>query len=208
LTGTVPAIAALVGFASLTNADVIAAKMLLPPTTAGLYASAALLGKIALYAPSALALVLLPKVTARLQAGLDVRAPALLTMGATVGTGALVTVAILLAPPAAVGVVFGPEYISAYDLAAPLAAVMTLCALLQVHLMMALATEEWVTIWAAAGAAVLQVLGLAFVADSAVDVVVVTAVAAMAAVLVHEILSPFGAARLLLRRKPRAAGNA
>jgi O-antigen/teichoic acid export membrane protein len=206
LTGAVPAVTALVGFASLTNADVIAAKTLLSPTAAGLYASAALLGKIALYAPSALALVLLPKATARLQAGLDVRGPALMTMAATIGTGAIVTLAILLAPRAVVGLVFGPEYISAYELAAPLAAVMTLCALLQVHLMMALATEEWATIWATAGAAVLQVLGLTFVADSAVDVVVVTAIATTAAVLAHEILSPFGAARLLLRRQPRPVG--
>jgi O-antigen/teichoic acid export membrane protein len=200
LTGALPAIAALVGIAALTNADVLAAKTLLPPTAAGLYASAALLGKIALYAPSALALVLLPKVTARLASGQDVRTPALVTMGATVATGGLVALAILLAPPESVGLVFGPEYIDAYALAAPLAAVMTLCALLQVHLMMALATREWATLWTAAGAAVLQLLGLALLAESAVDVVVVTAVATAAAVLVHEVLSPFGAVRLLSRK--------
>ena len=208
LTGAVPALAALVGFASLTNADVLAAKVVLDPTTAGLYASAALLGKIALYAPAALALVLLPTVTARLEAGLDVRAPALLTMAATVGTGALVTAAILLAPPEAVGLVFGPEYIGAYALAAPLAAVMTLCALLQVHLMMALAGREWVTIWATTGAAVVQVLGLAVLARSGADVVTVTAVSAAAAILVHEVVSPYGAARLLLGGRARGGGAA
>ena len=92
------ALVALAAFASLTNLDLLIAKVTLEPTEAGLYASAALLGKVALYGPSALALMLLPKVTARLEASLSVRQPALLTMAATLLTGGAVAVVIVLAP--------------------------------------------------------------------------------------------------------------
>ncbi|MFD2090374.1 lipopolysaccharide biosynthesis protein [Blastococcus deserti] len=200
LTGTLPALAALTAFASLTNADVLAAKIVLDATDAGLYSSAALLGKIALYAPSALALVLLPKVTSRLQSGLDIRGPALSTLAATLGTGLLVTGAILVAPSSLVTVVFGPEYSAAYGLAAPIAAVMTLASLLQVHLMVALASGNRRTVLLTAGAAVLQVTGLTLLAETARDVVLVSALATAAALLLHELVSPFGTLRLLRRR--------
>lgn len=207
LTGTLPAVAALTAFASLTNADVVAAKIVLDATDAGLYSSAALLGKIALYAPSALALVLLPKVTSRLQAGLEIRGPALLTLAATLGTGLLVTVAILVAPPSLVTLVFGPEYSAAYGLAAPIAGVMTLASLLQVHLMVALASGARRTLAITAAAAVLQVAGLTLLAETAADVVLISATATAAALVVHELVSPFGTVRLMRRREPRGADN-
>jgi O-antigen/teichoic acid export membrane protein len=197
LTGIVPALAALTAFASLTNADVVAAKIVLSPTDAGLYSSAALLGKIALYAPSALALVLLPKVTSRLKSGLDVRGPALLTLAATLGTGLLVTGAILAAPSSLVSMVFGPEYSAAYHLAAPIAATMTLASLLQVHLMVALASGERSTIALTGAAALLQITGLALFAETALQVVLITATATVTATVVHEFVSSFGTVRLL-----------
>lgn len=204
LTGTVPALTALIAFASLTNTDVLAAKVLLAPHAAGLYASAALLGKVALYAPSALALVLLPKFTERLEAGQDVRGPALVTMAATVGTGLLVTVAILAAPSSVAGLVFGPEYLAGFWLAAPIAGVMTLNALLQVYLMIALASGERRTIVMVVVATVVQICGMALFARSAGGVVASTAVATGSAVLVHELTSSYGAVKLLRRRHPAA----
>jgi O-antigen/teichoic acid export membrane protein len=202
LTGVLPAMAALTAFASLTNADVIAAKIVLEPTEAGFYASASLLGKIALYAPSALALVLLPKVTTRLHTGRDVRAPALFTMGATLATGALVTATILIAPPALAELVFGPGYAPAHRLAGPIAAVMTLASLLQVHIMMAFAARRQLTLWLIGAAALAQLVGLAVWADTAGQVVLVTAVSAGTALLAEELLSPYGAVRLLRGRGP------
>jgi O-antigen/teichoic acid export membrane protein len=198
ITGLLPALIALIAFASLTNTDVLAAKTLLSAHDAGLYASAALLGKIALYAPSALALVLLPKVTVRLERGIDVRGPALLTMAATVATGAVVTLAILAAPSGVVSIVFGSEYRAGFWLAAPIAAVMTMNALLQVHLMMALASGERATIWLVAGATAVQIVGMATLARSAGAVVAVSAVATGVAILGHELLSSYGAVKLLL----------
>ncbi|WP_091362695.1 hypothetical protein [Geodermatophilus telluris] len=193
-----PALVALVAFASLTNLDVIVAKVTLEPTEAGLYASAALLGKIALYGPSALALMLLPKVSARLAAGLSVRSPALLTLAATLATGGAVALVVLLAPSSLVVGVFGEAYADAYALAAPLAAVMTLLALVYVHIMVTLARGDRRLIGVVAVAAVAQAVGLLVFGDTPVRMVLVTAVVAVGVLLAHEASSRFGMVRLLL----------
>jgi O-antigen/teichoic acid export membrane protein len=208
LSGVWPAVAALTAFASLTNADVIAAKVVLSPTDAGLYSSAALLGKIALYAPSALALVLLPKVTSRLRTGQDVHRPALLTLAATLGTGLLVTATILAAPSSLVSLVFGADYHAAYVLAAPIAAVMTVASLLQVHLMITLASGDRSGIWIVAGAALLQAAGLTLLAHTAVQVLLITGTAMATAMIVYEVVSPFSTRRMLRRAASRVVDGA
>ncbi len=194
-----PALVALAGFASLTNLDLLAAKVTLTSTEAGLYASAALLGKIALYGPSALALMLLPKVAARFESGLSVRSPALLTMAATLATGGAVTLAILLAPSSLVVGVFGAAYADAYALAAPLAGVMTLLALVYVHIMVSLARGDWRLIGIVVAAAVAQAVGLLVLGDTPVRMVLVSAVVAAGLLVSHEASSRYGFLRLGLR---------
>jgi O-antigen/teichoic acid export membrane protein len=193
-----PALVALAAFASLTNLDLLVAKVTLEPTEAGLYASAALLGKIALYGPSALALMLLPKVAARLEAGQSVRSPALLTMAATVATGGLVVLAIVLAPSSLVVGVFGEAYADAYALAGPLAGAMTLLALVYVHIMVTLARGDRRLIGIVAVAAVVQAVGLLVLGDTPVRMVLVTAVVAVGVLVAHEVSSRFGLVRLCL----------
>ena len=203
LTGFGPALLILGAFASLTNSDLIIAKVTLTATDAGLYASAALLGKIALYGPSALALVLLPKVTARLQANLSVRRPALWTMSATLLTGTLVVAAIALAPGSLTNAVFGNSYASAYALAAPIAVAMTLLSLLHVHIMVSLARGDRVLVRIALTAAVVHVVALLLLGTTPLRMVIVTIVVAAATLAAHELSSPYGFVRLCLG-EPRA----
>ncbi|MGR7023806.1 lipopolysaccharide biosynthesis protein [Geodermatophilus sp. URMC 62] len=193
------ALVALGAFASLTNIDLLVGKVTLGPTEAGLYASAALLGKVALYGPSALALLLLPKVTARLESGLSVRRPALLVMAATVLTGGVVAAAIALAPASLVTGVFGAAYAGAYSLAAPLAVAMTLLALVHVHIMVSLARRDRVLIGVVALAAAAQAAGLLLLGSSPGRIVLVTTVVAATTLAVHELTSPYGLVRLALR---------
>ncbi|SFT42777.1 Membrane protein involved in the export of O-antigen and teichoic acid [Geodermatophilus amargosae] len=200
-----PALVALAAFASLTNLDLLVAKVTLEPTEAGLYASAALLGKIALYGPSALALMLLPKVAARLEAGLSVRSPALLTMAATLATGGAVVLAIVLAPASLVVGVFGEAYADAYALAGPLAGVMTLLALVYVHIMVTLARGDRRLIGIVAVAAVVQAVGLLVFGDTPVRMVVVSAVVAVGVLVAHEASSRYGLVRLCLGEPGPAA---
>jgi O-antigen/teichoic acid export membrane protein len=196
------ALVALAAFASLTNLDLLIAKVTLEPTEAGLYASAALLGKVALYGPSALALMLLPKVTARLEASLSVRQPALLTMAATLLTGGAVAVVIVLAPDSLVTGVFGAAYAAAYPLAAPLAVAMTLLALVYVHIMVSLARGDRRLIGIVAAAAVVQAVGLLLLGDTPVRMVQVTIAVAIGTLAAHEVSSPFGFVRLCRREPP------
>jgi O-antigen/teichoic acid export membrane protein len=198
LTGFGPALLVLGAFASLTNADLIIAKVTLTATDAGLYASAALLGKIALYGPSALALVLLPKVTSRLQAHLSVRRPALWTMAATLLTGSLVVTAITVAPDSLTNAVFGDEYASAYALAAPIAIAMTLLSLVHVHIMVSLARGDRTLVRIALAAAALHVIALLLLGNTPLRMVIVTIVVAAGTLAVHELSSPYGFVRLCL----------
>jgi O-antigen/teichoic acid export membrane protein len=201
-----PALVALAAFASLTNLDLLIAKVKLAPTEAGLYASAALLGKVALYGPSALALMILPKVTTRLEASLSVRRPAILTMAATLLAGGAVALAIELAPASLVTGVFGKAYADAYALAAPLAAAMTLLALVYVHIMVTLARGDRRLIGIVAAAAVVHAAGLIIFGSTPIGIVLVTTTVAVGTLVVHEVTSPYGFVRLC-RGEPRTAAR-
>ena len=69
----IPAMVGVLSITSLTTIDVIAAKAVLSDHDAGLYGSASLIGRVILYLPAAIVLVLLPKVAAREAAGRESR---------------------------------------------------------------------------------------------------------------------------------------
>lgn len=136
---------ALVSFALITNADQLAAKSALTPADASLYSAAALLGKIALFAPAALAVVLLPRVSAARARGQDPSRQVLVTMVVTAATGLGITAILALMPPRFLELTFGPDFAGARPLLGPLAFVMTGAAVLNVHITAALANmERWI----------------------------------------------------------------
>lgn len=194
------AVVGLLAFGSLTNIDLVVAKALMSEVDAGHYASASLLAKVAFYAPSALSLMLLPSVTARLAAARDVTRPILATLAAAVGTGLLVLLAVALAPSSLLALVFGPAFAEAHSIAIPLTAVMTGAAVLNVHLMVALAAgEKRFVQLAVVGAAVHACLLMLF-AETPSGAVLASALAIGGLVFCYEVLSRYGAIRLLLRR--------
>ena len=93
------AVLALVGFAVMTNADQLVAKALLSPEAASTYSAAALLGKVALFAPAALAVVLLPRASAARERGADPSMEVLVTLGVTAATGLAISAVLALLPP-------------------------------------------------------------------------------------------------------------
>ena len=190
-------VAALVAFASLTNVDVVLAKAQLSAGEAGLYATAALLGKIAFHGPSALALVLLPTVTQRLAVGASVTRPMLGTLAAVLATGLGTALAILLAPAALVTGIFGTAYAQAYPLTLPLALVMTAAAVLYVHLMLALAGGDRAFLVALGVTAVAHVALVLTLGTTPRGIVVATAIAVLTLLVWHEVASPVGTVRLL-----------
>lgn len=199
---------ALVAFASLICSDAVVAKIALAPESAGLYNTGALLGKIAFYGPSALSMVLLPLVTARLERGQDVRRLLSLTLLIALAMGLAVSAVLFAAPRALVTAVFGAQYAEAFPLAAPYALVMTLYAMLYVHLMMALAAAHGAFVRILVGASVLQLVLFGMLHSSWWQLLAATAVAGGAAAVLHELTSPFGLLGLWRRRSATTAGDA
>jgi O-antigen/teichoic acid export membrane protein len=98
-------------FLLLTNLDIVLVKHFFDPYTAGIYASAATIGKIILYFPSAMAIVLFPK-TAELQTlskkSVKVLAKALIIVFALC---VLINIIYFLAPDLLVKVMFGETFL-------------------------------------------------------------------------------------------------
>lgn len=189
---------ALLGFASLTNIDVVLANTVLTGSEAAVYASAALLGKIALYGPAALSIVLLPNVAARIAQGRSIHRPALLTQAAVLATGLATTLVFWLAPSALIGKIFGPAYVDAYPLLVPLSLVMTAAALLNVVVTLAIARGDRRLILGALVLAVLHVVLILAWGDSPTGIIVATATTIGLGLVVNEVISRDGVARSVL----------
>ncbi len=198
LKGMKVAVLALLSFASLTNVDVVLAKALLDGSDAATYASAALLGKIALYGPVALSLVLLPNVSARIVQGISTVRPVLLTRVATLGCGLLTALIFWATPPSFIVALFGQNYADAYPLLVPLSLVMTAAALLNVNLTLAIARNDRRLIVALVGLAVAHIALLIVLGNSPSRLILASAITIGTAMLGHEFVSRDGIVRQLL----------
>lgn len=182
-------------FASVSNLDLVVAKAVLDAHLAGAYSGAALIGKIALYAPAALALVLLPRAAAALERGESARRPLLATLAITALSGLVITAALALLPAGLLSLSFGPGFAAAAGLLAPLALVMTGAALVQVHLVFAIArgTRHFTVLLGAAALA--HAVGLSLWHASPGQIVAVTGTVIGAILVIQEVTSEFGAVR-------------
>lgn len=192
------AVVALLAFSSLTNLDLLVAKAALPAAQAGEYAGALLLGKIALFAPAALAMVLLPRAAALLERGDDAAKPVLLTLLVTLVSGLGIT-GLLALPLDPVTLTFGDQFEGAAPLLAPLALVMTGAALLNVHLTFAMASRSRAFPVLLVVAALSHAALLAVLHDSGRQIVLAGALAIGVTLLGFEVGSRHGAIRTLAR---------
>lgn len=100
----------LLAFATMTNADAIVVRRVFGDAAAAAYAPVVTLGKMNLFVPLGIGLVLFPKTTQRRAAGRDPRPVLLLALAATLLPGLLLTVLYGLWPDRIVATVFGPAY--------------------------------------------------------------------------------------------------
>lgn len=182
----------LLAFASLTNADVLVAKAVLPPIDAGLYSSAVLLGKISLFAPLAIAMIVLPRAASILETGGDARRLLMWAQAVTLGMGVVITGAWLLLPEAVIRLTFGESFLAARELVVPLSATMTLAALLNVGVSYALALRRRRFSVALAVGALLHILLLATFARSPGSIIAISAISIGATLVVTELLTGHG----------------
>ncbi len=195
----------LLAFASVTNIDIVAAKIRLTPELAATYSSAALLGKVALYATVSLGFVLLPKVSERIARGQDYARATLLTMAAVVGVGLLTGLAFFLASEALIVAAFGPTYDQAAALILPITLIMTVAGVLNVHLTLAIARRDRTFIGGFAAVAVVHAGALLIFGESATSLIATNAVVLGSALALWEVFSSHGAVRMLIHR--RGAGH-
>jgi O-antigen/teichoic acid export membrane protein len=130
----VPTMIGVLSITSLTTADVIVAKAALSDHDAGLYGSASLIGRVILYLPAAIVLVLLPKVSAREAAGRGSRDVLLKSLLVTAGFCAAAIVIYAVAPKLLVFLAFGSSFEEAAGLLWMFALAMSGYALLNVLL--------------------------------------------------------------------------
>ncbi len=107
-------------FTILTNADVIAVKVLFAPQEAGYYAAASTAGKVVIYATWPIWLVLFPVLGREGKASRKTRRGLVLGIGLSLLVGAPILALYAVAPRLVAAVLFGPQYLSGASLFLPL----------------------------------------------------------------------------------------
>jgi O-antigen/teichoic acid export membrane protein len=201
LAGAVPVILGLVSFSVMTNLDILVAKAALPSHAAGTYAVASLVGKVTVYVPIAISLVLLPRAVSLRERGEDSFRPVSLSVATVVGFGALYSLILLAVPQSLVELAFGPTFGDARDLLAPCALAMTLCGIVNIKLVIAFAAREHGFVGVALLGVLVQVLLMAILHDSAYEILFSTGAGAALAIALHELLSPYALWRMARPRE-------
>jgi O-antigen/teichoic acid export membrane protein len=169
---------AFVAFAVISNLDILMAKLFLPSEDVGLYAALSTIGKVVMFLPGAIAVVMVPNAArarhSRGEAGRVLRIAAMLVLVTTV----IAAVPAALEPELVIRTMFGAEYLGATNGVLPMVCAGAGMALLYLLVIYSVAIEDrrW-TMLIGAGI-VLQVVGISLFHDSPTQIAVVQAVVA------------------------------
>lgn len=137
----------LLAFALMANIDPIIVRRFFGDAAAAAYAPVVTLGKMNLFIPLGIGLVLFPKATQRQAAGRDARPVLLLALAATFLPGLILTALYWLFPAQIVALVFGEAYADPGSLLALVGLATTLYAGVNIWLNFALSLERRATVW-------------------------------------------------------------
>jgi O-antigen/teichoic acid export membrane protein len=185
---TLSASAAFIGFAVLSNLDLILAKIFLSPHDSGVYAALSTIGKVITFLPAAIAVVMVPNAArASVTTGSSARVLRIsaLLVGATVVVAA---VPAIVAPHLIIKVMFGSKYLSAVHGVLPMVgagAGLAMTYLLVVY-SVAISDRRWMLLLV--GAVLFQIAGIAAFHDSPTQVATVQAAVAMFVLVGNEVL--------------------
>jgi O-antigen/teichoic acid export membrane protein/glycosyltransferase involved in cell wall biosynthesis len=184
---TVVAGAAFTAFALFSNLDVILAKLLMSPRSAGVYAALVTVEKIIIFLPSAIAVVMVPTATrARLSnqsTGRVLRLSALLVLAATLA----VSIPAVIAPHMVLQVMFGQKYVGAASGILPIVCAGAGLSLLYLLLVYTVTIKDRRWVWLLVGGVVAQVGGIVLMHSSPVQVATVQAGVVLLVLLVNEL---------------------
>jgi O-antigen/teichoic acid export membrane protein len=182
-------------FASLTNVDVLLAAHFLP-SQVGIYAAAALVGKVVLFLPAAISIVLLPKAATRVVEGRPSSWILLASAAVTLVVTLTATAVLALLPESFFVWAFGDDFRQSTALVGWFGLAMTACALINVYMSVYFAERNpWFPLLVL-GAAVAQIVTVSLWHPSPRSIVQVTLVCAGTTLLIHELAFPHAVVRI------------
>jgi O-antigen/teichoic acid export membrane protein len=178
---------AFVAFAVISNLDILMAKLFLSSEDVGLYAALSTIGKVVMFLPGAVAVVMVPNAArarhSSLEAGRVLRIAALLVAVTTV----IAAVPAALEPELVIRTMFGSDYLGATSGVLPIVCAGAGMALLFLLVIYTVAIEDRRWTGLLAGGIVLQVTGICLFHDSPTQIAIVQAVVAGAVLLGNEV---------------------
>jgi len=167
---------AFIGFAVISNLDILLAKLFLPSDDVGLYAALSTIGKLVLFLPAAVAVVMVPN-AARVRhssrdAGRVLRIAAVLVVVTTV----VAAVPAALEPNLVIKAMFGSKYLGAANGVLPIVCAGAGLALLYLLVVYSVAIEDRRWSMLLGGGILLQITGISLFHDSPAQIAVVQAV--------------------------------
>ena len=179
---------AFVGFAALSNLDVLLAKIWLSPEDSGLYAALVTVEKMVLFLPGAVAVVMVPAAArARLSAG---SAAGVLRVAALLVSVITLAVAVpgAIAPDAVIGLMFGEEYRGVVSGVVPILCAGAGLALLNLLVTYTVAINDRRWVWLLGGGVVLQVVTITLFHGSPAQIAIAQAVTVTTVLILNELL--------------------
>ena len=184
----VSASAAFIGFAVLSNLDIVLAKVFLEPREVGMYAALVTLEKIVIFLPGAVALVMVPNAAKALHsegsAVRVLRVAALLVLATTL----LAALPSALAPEFVLDTMFGGEYSEATAGVLPIVVAGAGLALLYLLVVYTVAIQDRRWVFVLIGAVTLQIGGIAMFHDSPTQIAIVQCAVVALALVINELL--------------------
>jgi O-antigen/teichoic acid export membrane protein len=162
---------ATIGLTFMTNGDMLIVKHYLSENEAGLYAAAALLGKIILFTTAPIAMVMFPKVTVmnkNKNNGFDLLRNSLLYTG---GISFFFVAIFILFPEFIVQLLFGPKFLEINGLLVYFAAAIAFFSLANIFVFYDLATRKYRFLYVLGAVSVLEVVLISLFHDSSLTVV-------------------------------------
>jgi O-antigen/teichoic acid export membrane protein len=182
-------------FASLTNVDILLAAYFFSGKVAGIYAAAALVGKVVLFLPAAIVTVLLPKAATRAAAGFASRRILLASLAVTLVICLTATALLALVPESLLVWAFGEEFRASTALLGWFGLAMTAAALVNVYLSVYFAERDARFPLLVLGAAAAQIVAVSLWHPDPRSIVLVTLTCFTTVLVIHEIAFPYALAR-------------
>lgn len=179
---------AFIAFALLSNLDVLMAKLLLSPNESGEYAALATIGKIVIFLPAAIAVVMVPSV-ARASAAASSTAKVLRSAGPLVlASTLLATIPIVIFPDQTIDLMFGSEYVGAAGGVRAIAIAGAGLSVLYLLVVYTVAIQDPRWVFVLTGAVLLQVGAIALRHSNPTDIATAQAAVVLFTLIVNEIL--------------------